>query len=170
LEQLQAQVERLRADLRRAEEALVLVESDLSGTYTRADAVSSLAESRIEVARARANVPWRNDEISEAERKLDQAENQINVSHFGAALFFVYRARRIADLAMLESELVERRPGTLFVGVERVNLRAGPSARDAIVRVFEEGTPLFPEEVRGNWVLVRDQSGSVGWVYRTLLR
>ncbi len=44
---LEAEVERLRADLRQAEDALILAESGLRGTYTRADAVSQLAESRI---------------------------------------------------------------------------------------------------------------------------
>lgn len=168
--QLEAEVERLRADLRRAEEALVLVESNLSGAYTRADAVSSLAEARIEVERVGARVPWRSDEIAEAQRKLDEAELQIDQSHFGAALFFVYRARRIADLAALEARLVAERPNTLFVASEKVNLRVGPSMRDAVVRVLSEGTPVFPEKHQAAWVLVRHTSGSVGWIHKSLLR
>lgn len=169
-ERLEAEVERLRADLRQAEEALVMAESGLRGSHGRADAVSSLAEARIEVERAASMAPWRVDAIQEARDKLTEADRQIEQSHFGAALFFVYRANRAAQLLEREAALVRKRPGTLFVRVEKVNLRAGPSTADQVVGVLSEGTPVFPERTRDLWTLVRVTSGSVGWVHRSLLR
>jgi uncharacterized protein YgiM (DUF1202 family) len=169
-EQLEAEVMRLRADLRQAEEALVLAESGLKGSHSRADAVSSLAEGRIEVERAMRLAPWRANMIDEAQKKLDEADDQIHQGHFGAALFFVYRANRIAELLVGESRKATERPGTLYVRVAKVNLRAGPSTDEQIVGVLEEGTPVFPERTRQLWTLVRVTSGTVGWVHHSLLR
>ncbi len=167
---LEAELRRLRADLRRAEEALVLAESGLRGSHSRADAVSSLAESRIQVERAAEHAPWRTESIAEARGKLDEADRQIAEGHFGAALFFVYRANRIAEELEREGMSVRRRPGTLYVRTAHANLRAGPSTQEKVIGVLSHGTPVFPERIRNPWTLVRVSSGSVGWVHRSLLR
>lgn len=147
----------------------MLAESGLRGSYSRADAVSALAESRIEVERVARRAPWRGAEIAEARRKLDEADSQIRQDHFGAAFFFVYRAQRMADVVRREAEFVQSRPGTLFVTRPRVNLRAGPTTDARIVQVLGEGWPVFPETQQDPWVLVRVTSGSVGWVHQSLL-
>jgi hypothetical protein len=168
--QLKAETERLRADLRQAEEALVLAESGLRGSHSRADAVSSLAEAKIQVERAANRAPWRPGSIAEARGKLSEADHQVEQGHFGAALFFVYRASRIAELLEREATMVRDRPGTLYVRAGRVNLRAGPSTSDDVVGILSGGTPVFPERTKALWMLVRVASGSVGWVHRDLLR
>ena len=163
------EIERLRADLQQAEEALVMAESGLRGTHTRADAVSRLAEVRIMVERAGVSAPWRAEALVEARGKLEEASSQIAANHFGAALFFVYRAERIAQEIEAEAEQVYETAGTRFVRAQRVNLRAGPSTEDRILAVLAQGTPVFPEDRSGRWVLVRTASGSVGWVHVHLL-
>lgn len=163
------EVERLRADLQRAEEALVAAESDLRGAHTRADAVSSLAEAQIEVERAARAAPWRLDRIVSARSKLEEADHQIQDGHFGAALFFVYRARRISEAVQHEAMLVSDRPATRFVRVDHVNLRLGPTTADPIIAVLRNGAPVFPEKHEGSWVLVRTTAGSVGWIHGRLL-
>lgn len=170
VEQLEAHLERLQADLRQAEEALVLAESGLRGSYSRANAVSSLAEAKIQVERAASLAPWRSSAIGEARGKLEEAANQVQQGHFGAALFFVYRASRIAELLEREATMVRDRPGTLYVRAGHVNLRAGPSTATEVVGVLSSGTPVFPERTKALWMLVRVASGSVGWVHRDLLR
>lgn len=167
---LAREVERLQADLLRAEEALVMAESGLRATHTRADAVSSLAEARIRVERAAAAAPWRPTEIAEARTKLAEAERQVEQDHFGAALFFVYRARRVADTLEGEAKQVYATEGTRFVKSDRVNLRAGPSTIDPVLAVLSQGTPVFPESSEQEWLLVRASTGSVGWVHTSLLR
>lgn len=166
---LAREVEQLRADLQQAEGALVTAESGLRGSYTRADAVSSLAEARIHVARAGRAAPWRSAEITEARAKLDDAELQVNAGHFGAALFFVYRAERIGDAIEAEAERVYSTPGAGFIRGRRVNLRAGPSLDESVLSVLTLGTPVFPESDEPPWVLVRTAAGDVGWVHDTLI-
>jgi hypothetical protein len=166
---LQEEVERLRADLRQAEEALVEAESGLRGDHTRADAVSSLAEVRIQVERATKEAPWRTEEIAEARAMLADADRLIQESHFGAALFLAYRARRIVGLLHSEAEKLKAVPGARFIKGEQVNLRAGPSTDYEVVGVLGPGAPLFPEQWQGSWVLVRTSSGYVGWVHVDLI-
>lgn len=166
---LAREVEQLRDDLRQAEEALVAVESGLRGSYSRADAISNLAEARIRVARAGGAAPWRAAQIAEARGKLDDAERQVEAGRFGAALFFVYRAERIADGLEAEARRVHGTPGTRFIRARRVNLRSGPSLGESVLAVLPAGTPVFPETRESPWVLVRTAAGEVGWVHAGLL-
>jgi hypothetical protein len=167
---LELEIERLRADLRSAEEALVAVESGMRGGQTRAEAVSRLAEARIEVDRAARRAPWRGDAVAEARAKLDEAERELEAGHIGAAVFFVSRASRIAATLVEEAALVEKTPTTRYVNGARVNLRAEPTTESAVVAVLPSELPVFPEADAGEWVLVRTVSGKVGWVHARLLR
>ncbi len=153
---------KLQADLEAAEAALVEAELRLSGSHTRADAVSTLAMTRIQVERAMSLAPWRADEIKVARTKLDEAARQVEENRFGAALFFVSRARRVA-----ESILAETDDGEVgLIGVQRVNLRAGPSTRESILSVLSFGTQVLLQGVEGEWVLVQVSEGPVGWIHR----
>jgi hypothetical protein len=167
---LDAEVRRLRVDLKQAEEALVIAESGMRGTYSRVDAISALAETRIEVERVAAQAPWGGPDLEEANRKLEEAAAQIEQEHFGAALFFIYRARRAADKVALEAKAVATTPGARFVIGDRVNLRAGPTTSATVVAVLGAGIPVFPERRQESWVLVRASTGVVGWVHQSLLR
>jgi hypothetical protein len=166
---LELEIERLEADLRAAEQALVAVESGMRGAQTRAEAVSMLAEARIEVDRAGKRAPWRAEAVAEAQVKLDEADRQLGSGHIGSAIFFVSRASRIAATLLAEAELVGRTPTTRFVKGARVNLRAEPSTESSVVAVLPLELPVFPEADVGEWVLVRTVSGKVGWVHATLL-
>jgi hypothetical protein len=106
--------------------------------------------------------PWRADEIKIARTKLDEAARQVEENRFGAALFFVSRARRVA-----ESILAETADGVVgLIGVQRVNLRAGPSTRESILSVLSFGTPVILQGKEGEWVLVQVSEGPVGWIHR----
>lgn len=168
--QLARQVERLRADLAQAEEALVAAESDLRGDHTRADAVSSLAEARIQVERAAERAPWRSADVAEALSKLDDADQQISEGHYGSALFFIYRAQRAAEGIEAEADVVHARRDVRYIGAGRVNMRSGPSTADPVLRVLEAGTPVFAQGQRKDWLLVRASTGDVGWVHASLIR
>ena len=168
--QLARTVESLRADLAQAEEALVIAESGLRGNHSRADAVSSLAEARIQVQRASDRAPWRGPAIEEARAKLEEAARQIEEGHYGSALFFVYRAERIAENVEIEAQRVHGQPGVQFVEATRINMRSGPSTNDRVLRTLKHGTPVFAERDHDGWTLVRASTGDVGWVHRSLLR
>jgi len=166
---LASEIERLKADLVTAESALVEAESGLAGSHTRADAVSQLAVARIQVERASSRAPWRADDVAIARRKLEEAERQVTEGRFGAALFFVYRARRVADGVLVEADQVHRTRGAHLVRARRVNLRAGPSVNEPIMAVLSAGTPVFPQHEDGDWILVQVSSGPSGWIHRRLV-
>ena len=166
---LAREIERLKADLRRAEEALIEAESGLAGTHTRADAVSSLAVAKIQVERAALRTPWRRTTIEDTRAKLAEAETQVAEGRYGAALFFVYRARRVAESLIDEAELVERSGDARFIHARRVNLRAGPSTDTPVLSVLEAGTPVFPRTQQGEWILLQVSGGPTGWVHQNLV-
>ena len=167
---LEREVARLRADLADAEQALVAAESGLLVRHTRADAVATVAAARIQVERARERAPWQDAVLAEAEKKLAEADHQIEQGHLGASLFFASRADRIAQRALEEARIASSEPGALVVRGRRVNLRQGPSTDEKVLTVLTEGTPVFPERHQPEWVLVRTPSGAVGWIHATLIR
>jgi len=169
LAQLEMEVEWVRADLRAAEAAMRNTERGLRGDLSPADAVSILAESRIEVARAARDVPWGHEHVTEAQEKLAEAERQLQAGQTGSAVFFASRARRIAAALNIVAERVERSPETRFISGRRVNIRSGPSPRDRIIVVLTKGTPVFPERTSGEWLLIRAASGEAGWVHESLV-
>jgi hypothetical protein len=169
VEYLEREVERMRADVRQAEDAMIYLESGMRGEHTRADAVSAVAEARVAVEHACERAPWRNSDCEEARSKLKEAERQIQRSRMGAAVFFASRAQRIADDVGSEAQVVARTGNAIFVTGKRVHLRSGPSTDDTILRVLTRSTPVFQERRDGEWVLVRTHSGRVGWIYGSLL-
>jgi hypothetical protein len=169
VELLERENERLRADLRSAEQTLLAVESGMRGTQRRAEAVSMLAEARLKVDRAARRAPWRAGTAAEAREKLDEAERQLADGHLGSAIFFVSRAKRIAAGLDAEADLVARSPGVRSVKPRRANLRAEPSTESAVVDVLPARFPVFVEATEGEWALVRTVSGRVGWVREDLL-
>jgi hypothetical protein len=168
-EVLERENERLRADLRAAEETLLAVESGMKGTQRGAEAVSKLAEARIQVDRASKRAPWRTSTAAEAREKLDEAERQLADGHIGSAIFFVSRASRIAAGLDAEADLVNRSPGARNEKPTRVNLRAEPNTESPVLGVLSAQLPVFVEGTEGEWALVRTISGQVGWVRSDLL-
>jgi hypothetical protein len=163
------EVERLRADLQQAEESLVAMESGLRGFQSPADVVSALAEARIALEGVGPRVPWRQDQVTEARAKLEEAGHQIEQGHLGSAVFFTSRAHRITESLREEALQVEGWADKRVVLGTMVNLRAGPSTRHGVVDVLVADTPVFPERHTGSWTLVRTPQGRVGWVHASLL-
>ena len=163
------EVERLRADLREAEEWIVALESGLRGFHSRADAVSAVAEARIALERVSRTVPWRSDSVTGARSKIYEASRQLDAGHVGAAVFFASRAQRITDALRAEAQLVSAWSEKRWIHGVRVHLRAGPSTAHRVVDVLTDRTPVFPESNLDDWTLVRTPNGRVGWVHTSLL-
>lgn len=163
------EVERLRADLKQAEESIVAMESGLRGFQSRADAVSALAEARIALDRVARNVPWRSDRVLEARGKLEEADRQLESGHVGSAVFFASRAQRITETLRAEERQVAAWSERRLIQRERVNLRAGPSTAHRVIDTLVAETPVFPERHHQGWTLVRTPTGQVGWIATALL-
>ncbi|MDJ0956435.1 MAG: SH3 domain-containing protein [Arenicellales bacterium] len=166
---LEREVERLKIDLERAEDALVGVETELRSGHSRANAVSSLAEAQMQLNKAARTAPWRAETISEARDKLDIAQKHIDNEYFGAAVFFVYRASRIVEELNHEADIVGNTSQVMFINRPRVNLRSGPSKTDEILTILVRGTPVVKEKKMDEWFLVRTLTGIVGWVHYELV-
>ncbi len=168
-QRLQRDVERLRADVLQAEETLITIESGLKGVHTRAQAVSELADSRILVERAVELAPWREASAQEAREKLAEADRHVEAGHFGSAIFFTSRARRISETLIQEAEAFTQARKVRYVNGPKANLRSQPSTGSKILEVLGRATPVIPERLGGTWVRVRTPSGRVGWIYARLL-
>jgi len=167
---LEMEIDRLRADLAQAEATMLATDSDVRAARNRATAVSIMAEARIAVERAQEIVKWRPAELLEAQSKLVEAEKQLTGGHPPAAVYFASRGQRIAQSLINEAKLVEQSPETRFVRSGTLNLRAGPSIEDRVVRTLKHGTPVFEQRRRGDWARVRTLSGELGWVHGSLLQ
>jgi hypothetical protein len=141
----------------------------MRGTQRRAEAVSMLAEARIQVDRAAKRAPWRASTAAEAREKLDEADRQLAADHLGSAIFFVSRATRIAAGLDAEADVVARSPDARRVKPHRANLRAEPSTESPVLGVLSAQLPVFVEGNEGEWALVRTVSGQVGWLRADLL-
>ena len=166
---LEREVERLKMDLLRAEDALVGVETQLRSGHSRANAVSSLAEAQMQLNKAAKTAPWRAETINEARDKLGIAQKHIDNEYFGAAVFFVYRASRIVEELNHEADIVDKTSQVMFINRPRVNLRSGPSTTDEILTILVRGTPVVREKKMDEWFLVRTLTGIVGWVHYELV-
>lgn len=158
------EVERLRADLRQAEESLVAMESGLRGFQSRVDAVSALAEARIALERVSPSVPWRRDRVEEAHNKLAEASRQLQAGHVGSAVFFTSRAQRITENLQAEVRQVAGWEHKSLIVGDAVELRTAPTGEADVVDTLVAQTPVFPERSQSNWTLVRTPSGRIGWV------
>jgi hypothetical protein len=167
---LEAEVERLSADVKAAEDTLVAVESGLRGPQSRTEAVSMLAEARIQVDRAAKLAPWRAEMAQEARSKLDEADRQLAADRVGAAIFFVSRASRLSQTMLAEADLVSKSDGARFVKSSRANLRSAPNTTSDVLAVLPTDLPIFVEGTDADWLLVRTVSGKVGWLRSDLVR
>ena len=166
---LEREVERLKIDLGRAEDALIGIETELQSGHSRANAVSSLAEAQMQLNKATKVAPWRAEVINEARDKLDIAQKHIDNEYFGAAVFFVYRASRIVEELNHEADIVDKTSQVMFINRPRVNLRAGPSTENEIITILARGPPVVKEKKTNKWFLVRTLTGIVGWVHFELV-
>ena len=158
-------VDLLHEDLKRAEATLIAMESGLKTGLTRADAVAGLAEARLALETAKAAAPWREADINIARDKLNEADEQIAKGHNAAAIFFVYRAKRIAGDVIAEAGRIEKVRNVEYVVGDRVNLRSGPHTSEEVLAVLTRATPVYPVDQKDNWVLVRTTRGHAGWIH-----
>jgi SH3-like domain-containing protein len=65
---------------------------------------------------------------------------------------------------------IVKKADTVIVNAEKsINMRSGPSTKDAVVADVERGVVLTRISEQGQWTQVRHSSGTTGWIYSPLL-
>ena len=165
--ELERSLTELRQQLVQREGELTAIESHLIENHGRADVVSALAEAQVQIQRAARDVPWRAQEIDQANKRLALAERHIEDGNYGAAAFFIYRVSSTAG--RLSDEARQVNASKAFINAERVNLRAGPSKEAEILDLLSRGTLVFSVRKDRDWVQVRTVSGQEGWIHASLV-
>ncbi len=73
------------------------------------------------------------------------------------------------DSGWIHDSIVKTNDSVIVDAIKSVNMRSGPSTKDAVVADVERGVVLKRIETQGKWVKVQHSSGTVGWIYGQLL-
>lgn len=73
------------------------------------------------------------------------------------------------DSGWIHDSIVKSNNSVIVNAKKSVNMRSGPSTKDGIIADVERGVVLTKLSVKGKWVNVQHSSGTVGWIYASLL-
>ena len=73
------------------------------------------------------------------------------------------------DSGWIHKSLVMKGDSVIVNAKKSVNMRSGPSTKTSIVADVERGVVLTKISKKGKWTQVRHSTGSVGWIYSSLL-
>lgn len=73
------------------------------------------------------------------------------------------------DSGWIHDSIVKNNNSVIVNAKKSINMRSGPSTEDRIVADVERGVVLTRLGVKGKWVNVQHSSGTVGWIYASLL-
>ena len=73
------------------------------------------------------------------------------------------------DSGWIHDSIVKKNDSVIVNAKNSVNMRSGPSTKDTIVADVERGVVLTRLTAEGKWIRVQHSSGTVGWIYASLL-
>lgn len=73
------------------------------------------------------------------------------------------------DTGWIHKSIVKDRDTVIVNARKSLNMRTGPSTKDAVVADVERGVVLTKISSKGKWTKVRHSSGTEGWIYSQLL-
>jgi hypothetical protein len=159
---------------------VVRAKAKLRGSESKAEAASELAEAEISFADL-AEVPGgpETPEYEQAAQLIEDSSLEFDAENFGGAIYLASQAKSVISLGQVR--LGERAPfettaGEIPFGVplplsllKNSNIRAGPGLDFRILGTLRQGTPLVGYSYQGEWIHVRLEDGTTGWVYQTLV-
>lgn len=83
-----------------------------------------------------------------------------------AAMVLGYQKFQLKSLDLFQTEVPDRFMGFGSVTSDAVNVRRGPTAKEASLFTVERGTPVIVKDVKGLWVEVRFANGKEGYVFK----
>jgi SH3-like domain-containing protein len=73
------------------------------------------------------------------------------------------------DSGWVHDSIVKKADTVIVNAQKTINMRSGPSTKDAIVADVERGVVLKRLSEEGKWTKVSHSSGTTGWIYSPLL-
>lgn len=73
------------------------------------------------------------------------------------------------DAGWVHTSIVKKADTVIVNAQKSINMRSGPSTKDSVVADVERGVVLTRIAEEGGWTKVRHSSGTIGWIYSSLL-
>lgn len=176
----EAQIDELQATLDDTRQEVVRAMARLQTLATRAEAASGLAEAEVAL---QSLGPSGGQQVApeavQAKRLLDLGTAEFNKQNYGGALYLANQTKTVAAGAkgrLASGEWATLRSGEVLFAVPlrlqttgRANVREGPGANFRTLATLEAGTPVKGYSYADQWVHVRDESGTGGWISYSLL-
>ncbi len=175
--------QRMAEQKRRYDEAIqevVRAKAKLRSLESRAEAASQMAETEIAFkALNESGGGSPNSELLQIEQMMTMSVTEFEKQNFGGALYLSLQAkeliqdgqRKISEMGGIQAESGEIAfsvPLTLQAS-RSANVRQEPGLSGAIVVTLKEGSPVIGYSHKGDWIRVKMEDGTQGWVHQSLL-
>jgi chromosome segregation ATPase len=175
--------EHLKSQQKMLDDAVVEVvraKARLRSLESRAEAASNMAEAEIAVKALKTD--WGAKELDpdviKAEQLLKMSADEFKNENYGGALYLTNQAKghiracqvrlRGREGTTVNDETEFAQPLALKV-LKRSQLRKEPNSKSKTVSKLEKGTRLMAYAHKGEWVRVTCESGTSGWVLRSVV-
>ena len=167
-------LEQMRSDLLAAVDEATQAKSALEKPGSQASAITTLAEARIAVDKARHHplADRVKGHLDSADRMIAAASRQIEAGNFNGAIYFARSAQRTVEGALKLAQLDAEQGGrVLVVALAQANLRQGPSQDSDKIARLAQGTKVLQLEKRGDWIRVYvSDTGATGWLHTSVVK
>jgi hypothetical protein len=171
----------LQTTLNEAIQEVVRTKSKLRSLESRAEAASNIAEAEVALKAAESRVAGggSDQDLVQARQLLKMSGEEFRKQNYGGALYLAGQAKSHLNvgeargagrekLAPVAGESSFAVPLPLQL-TETSNVREGPGREFRVIATLPKGTRVLGYSQKDQWVRVKDESGTVGWVFRPLL-
>jgi Skp family chaperone for outer membrane proteins len=180
VKQLEERQATLQATLDEAIQEVVRTKSKLRSIESRAEAASNIAEAEValKAAESRATGGANDADLVKARQLLKMSGEEFKKQNYGGALYLAGQAKSHLNVGEARGGREKPAPvtGESSFAVplplqltETSNVREGPGREFRVIATLPKGTKVLGYSQKDQWVRVRDESGTVGWVFRPLL-
>lgn len=181
IEELEEQADSEQVLLDEAILEVVRAKAKLRSLESRAEAASNMAEAEIALRASKEETgsKERGPEVAEAEELLRMSAVEFEKGNYGGALYLSLQAKShiqtakvklgmVEEKSVVKGEVVFAQPLPLRV-LKRSNLRQEPSLQSRVLTVLGKGVSVVGYSYKGEWVRVKSEDGTAGWIYQLLV-
>jgi hypothetical protein len=182
--QIKGLEERLTAQQKMLDEAVqevVRAKAKLRSMESRAEAASNIAEAEIAVKALKIQLGGgeQDPDVIKAEQLLNMSALEFKKKNYGGALYLTSQAKshikarqmRLGggqEMDYFRGEVLFAQPLPLQI-LKTDHLRERPDAKGKIVTKLQRGAWVVAYSYKGEWVRVRSEDGSSGWIFQSLV-